>query len=54
MKYIPEYKTEIENIVDLENDRKQYVMKSFVKQNGDWILLNEMPVEHTKIDIDFT
>jgi len=54
IKYIHEYKTEIENIVDLENDRKQYVMKSFVKQNGDWILLNEMPVEHTKIDIDFT
>lgn len=53
LKYIPEYKTEIENVVDLGNGREHYIMKSFVKQNGDWTLLNEIPVEDTKIDIDF-
>jgi hypothetical protein len=53
MKYIPEYKTEIENVVDLGNGRKRYVIKLFVKQNGDWILQTDMPVEDTKIDIDF-
>jgi hypothetical protein len=49
----PESKTEIEKIVDLENNRKLYVLKLFVKQNDDWILLDETQVEDTKLNAEF-
>lgn len=51
---LPEYKTEIEEIKEIDNAvKKRFIMKTFVKIDGDWNLIKEEFVTDTTIDIKF-
>jgi len=56
-KCVPKYKTEIEEIKEIKEIdntvKKEFIMKTFVKIDGDWNLIKEEFVTDTTIDIKF-
>jgi len=57
IKYILEYKTEIEDVKEIEKTpdtiKERFIMKTFVKIDGDCNFIKEEFVEVTTIDIKF-